>query len=83
MGGGICKSVITQSKCRRLIVKLLNPLCPLDVDPVAQIEVCTVCTERLVCTKYISKIKMHMVFQGELDVKGYNMNLKICLDFNS
>ena len=23
---------------------------PLDFDPVAQIEVCTVCTERLVCT---------------------------------
>ena len=26
---------------------------PLDVDPTAHIEVCTVCTERLVCTWYV------------------------------
>ena len=49
-GRGICKSVITQSKGGRLIVKLLNSPHPLDVDPVAQIEVCTVSTKRLVCT---------------------------------
>ena len=49
-GGGICKSVITQSKVGRLIVKLPNPPCLLDVDPVAQTEVRTVCTKRLVCT---------------------------------
>ena len=48
--GGICKSVITQSKGGRLIVKLPNLPCPLDVDPVAQIEVCMVCTEKLICT---------------------------------
>ena len=47
---GICKSVITDLKGRQLIVKLPNPHMPLDVDPVAQIEVYTVCTERLVCT---------------------------------
>jgi len=50
VGGGICKNMITQSKGGRLIVKLLNSAHPLDVDPVAQIEVCTVCTEILVCT---------------------------------
>ena len=50
VGRGICKSVIIQSKGGRLIVKLLNPPCSLDVDLVAQIEVCTICTERLVCT---------------------------------
>ena len=49
-GGGICKSVITQSKVGQLIVKLPNPPCPLDVDLVVQIGVCTVGTERLVCT---------------------------------
>ena len=32
------------------IVKLPNPPYPLDVDPMAQIEVSIVCTERLVCT---------------------------------
>ena len=32
------------------IVKLLNPPCPLDVDPMTQIEVFIVCTEKLVCT---------------------------------
>ena len=31
------------------IVKLLNPPCPLDVDPMTQIEVSIVCIERLVC----------------------------------
>ena len=31
------------------IVKLPNPPCPLDVDPMIQIEVSIVCTERLVC----------------------------------
>ena len=36
---GICKSVITQSKSWRLIVKLSNPPCSLDVDPVTQIEI--------------------------------------------
>ena len=46
-GGGICKSVITQSKGGWLIIKLPNPPYPLDVDPMAQIEVCT---ERLPCT---------------------------------
>jgi len=56
--GGICKSVITQSKSRRLIVKLPNLLCPLDVDPMAQIQVCTVCTKRLVCTWYIPYLQM-------------------------
>ena len=35
----ICKSVITQSKSWRLIVKLSNPSCSLDVDPVIQIEI--------------------------------------------
>ena len=49
MGGGFCKIVITQSNDGRLIVKLLNPSCSLDVDPVAQIEVCMVCTMGLVC----------------------------------
>ena len=51
MGWEIFKSVINQSKGGRLIVKLLNPSCPLDVDPVAQIEVCTVCTERFTTGK--------------------------------
>ena len=32
------------------IVKLLNPPYPLDVDPMIQIKVSIVCTERLVCT---------------------------------
>ena len=32
------------------IVKLPNPPYPLDVDPITQIEVSIVCTERLVCT---------------------------------
>ena len=36
--GDICKSVIRDG---RLIAKLSNPLCPLDIDPVVQIEVCT------------------------------------------
>ena len=34
----------------RLIVKLLNPPYSLDVDPVVQIEVCTICMKMLVCT---------------------------------
>ena len=46
VGGGICKNVITQSKGGRLIVKLSNPPCLLDVNPVDQIEVCTVCMKR-------------------------------------
>jgi len=50
VGVQICKSVITQSKDGRLIVKLPNLPYPLDVDPVVQIEVCIICTERLVCT---------------------------------
>jgi hypothetical protein len=29
------------------------PAHPLDDDPVVHIEVCIVCTERLVCTRYI------------------------------
>ena len=37
VGGGICKSVITQSTCGQLIVKLPNPPCPLDVDPVIEV----------------------------------------------
>ena len=32
------------------IVKLPNPLYPLDVDPMTQIEVSIVCMKRLVCT---------------------------------
>ena len=32
------------------IVKLINPPYLLDVDPMTQIEVSIVCTERLVCT---------------------------------
>jgi len=32
------------------IVKLLNPPCPLDADPMIQIKVSIVCTEILVCT---------------------------------
>ena len=35
------------------IVKLPNPPYPLDVDPITQIEVSIVCTERLVCTWYV------------------------------
>ena len=50
---GICKSVITQSKDMQLIIKLPNLSCLLDVDPMVQIEVYTVCMERLVCTWYI------------------------------
>jgi len=42
--------LITQFKGGRLIIKLSNPLCPLDDDPVVQIELCTVCIEKLVCT---------------------------------
>ena len=49
----ICKSVITQSKGRVQIVKLSNPPYSLDVDPITQIWVSIVCTERLVCTWYV------------------------------
>ena len=38
------------TKSGRLIVKLHNLPCPLDVDLMVQIEVCMVCAERLVCT---------------------------------
>ena len=38
VGEGIYKNVITQSKSERLIVKLPNFPCPLDVDPMVQIE---------------------------------------------
>ena len=50
VGEGICKSVVIQFKSGRLIVKLFDPPCPLDVDLVTQIEVCIVCMEKLVCT---------------------------------
>jgi len=46
VGGGIRKSVIRVG----VIVKLLNPPCSLDVDQVAQIEVCVGCKKRLICT---------------------------------
>ena len=59
----ICKSMIIKSKSGRLIVKLPKPPCPLDVDPVAQIRVCTVCTKRLVCTWYVPKKKKN-IFQN-------------------
>jgi len=55
VGAWTCKSVITPSKSGRLIVKLPNLLCPLDADPMAQIQVCT---KRLVCTWYIPLFKM-------------------------
>ena len=32
------------------IVKLSNPPCPLDVDPMIQIEVFIICTKWLICT---------------------------------
>ena len=50
MGEAICKNVITQFKGGRLVVKLPNPPCLLDVDPVVQIKVCTVYIKRLVDT---------------------------------
>ena len=37
VGGGICKSVITQSKGGVQIVKLPNLPYPLDVDPVIEV----------------------------------------------
>ena len=43
---GICKSVITESKSGRLIVKLPPSSCPLDLDPVVQIGVSIVCIRR-------------------------------------
>ena len=46
----ICKSEIIRFKGGQLIIKLLNPHMPLDGDPVAQIRICTVCLEKLVCT---------------------------------
>ena len=45
---GFCKNV-TRGGC--LIVKLNYPILhALDVDPVVQIEVCIVCTKKLICT---------------------------------
>ena len=43
-GREICKSVIRAGG-----VKLSNPSCSLDVDPVVQIEVCMICMKVLVC----------------------------------
>ena len=45
--------MITQFKGGRLSVKLPNPLCPLDVDSVAQIEICTI---------YTKKISLHLIY---------------------
>jgi len=51
VGGGICKTVMTQSKGGRVwILKLPSPPYPLDVDPMSHIGVFIVCMERLVYT---------------------------------
>jgi len=50
VGGGICKKCDYPIQERVQIRKLPNPPYPLDVDPMTQIEVSIVCTERLVCT---------------------------------
>ena len=54
--GGGRGALHTQSKGGRFIVKLHNLSCPLDVYPVVQIEVCTVCTKRSVCNLYMAMI---------------------------
>jgi len=58
---GICKSVVIQFKGGRLIVKLFDLPFSLDVDPATQIEVCIVCTEKLVCTKYIPNLYISLI----------------------
>ena len=46
-----CREYLIQERVQ--IVKLPNSSCLLDVDPIIQIEVFIVCTERLVCTQYV------------------------------
>ena len=53
-------------QARIQIVKLPNPPYPLDVNPITQIEISIVCTERLVCILYVAKSFMQFDQGGSL-----------------
>ena len=54
MGEGDLQKCDYSIQGRVQIVKLPNPLYPLDDDPMTQIEVSIVCMKKLVCTSYIA-----------------------------
>jgi len=51
------------------IVKLLNLPYPLDVDPMTQIEVSIVCTERLVCIPKENRGKCYQIIAALVSLK--------------
>ena len=90
-GRGICKILITQSKGGQLIVNLPNPPWSLDVDPVAQIGVCTVLHEvvdlHLICSHELyhgnttlSKMYLPLIrvlWWGEINLPAISRSLRV------